>query len=57
MKYDVIFFERHNLLEGLDVMKGEVQQLCDEGWKPQGGIFINQNERGDYQIFQAVIKE
>ena len=57
MQYDVVFFENYDIVEALKMTKEEVNRLSKEGWKPQGGIFVNQNEEGFYQIFQAIIKE
>lgn len=34
-----------------------IEKLADEGHKPQGGIFITRNNRGQETLHQAMVKE
>jgi len=50
MEYDIAF------AEDAKTLKADVEFLCSEGWKPQGGAFYT-DQFGDGLWAQAMIRE
>lgn len=37
-------------------LQKQVEQLCKEGWKPQGGVCVLYESKRNWVAFQAMIK-
>ena len=55
--YKIVFCESTNLSKGIEAITKNVNQLCCNGWKAQGGISTIKTGPDSYKFFQAMIKE
>ena len=56
MEYAVIQTSDPDLYKAIDKLIITVQRLCNEGWKPQGGISIAATKNGRAYASQAMVK-
>ena len=57
MEYKVVSGVSTNIKGAVPGLVNEVQKLIEEGFKPQGGIAISEDESGWVKVCQAMIKE
>lgn len=61
MKYKIIHEFGESLTECIKKLEKEVNELCEAGWEPQGGLFVISKDyeyAGELiEIAQAMIKE
>lgn len=50
MKYTVVFGDTDNLAR-------VVNDLIQDGWEPQGGVFVVDDSMVGYIVFQAMVKK
>ena len=55
--YKIVFCESSNISKGVNTIVNNVNQLCRNGWKVQGGISAIRTGPDSYKFFQAMIKE
>lgn len=55
--YRLVFFEKISIEDGITAIEEKVNELCDDGWQPQGGICVMQNDMGYYNFYQAMIRD
>lgn len=55
--YKVIFCESSNISKGVNAIVNNVNQMCCNGWKVQGGISAIRTGPDSYKFFQTMIKE
>ena len=55
--YQLVFCEKFTIQEGIAAIEEKVNELCDDGWQPQGGICVMQNDMGYYNFYQAMIRD
>lgn len=59
MQYEVVGSYGKFMLDVLEGLKERVNEMCQAGWKPQGGISIaieKQNSPFQYYACQAMVK-
>lgn len=56
MEYSVITTSDPDLYKAIDELVIRVQRLCNEGYKPQGGISIAASKNGWVYASQAMVK-
>ena len=56
MEYEIVHVSGNHPWELCDELKKQVQRLCKDGWKPQGGVTIGANQYGTCTACQAMIK-
>jgi len=56
MEYRVVCGLSNNINGAISGLVNEVQKLIEEGYKPQGGIAISEDEAGGVKVCQAMIK-
>jgi len=56
MQYKVVHWIGHDISDGMEKFESEIEELCEEGWKPQGGISISTSDSGWYDLCQAMVK-
>lgn len=55
--YRIVFCESSNISKGVETVSKNVNQLCANGWKVQGGISTIKTGPDSYKFFQAMIKD
>ena len=55
--YKIVFCERSNISRGVETIVRNVNQLCSNGWRTQGGISTMRTGPDSYKFFQAMIKD
>lgn len=55
--YRIVFCESSNISRGVEGIVKNVNQLCCNGWKVQGGISTIRTGPDSYKFFQAMIKD
>lgn len=55
--YKIVFCESSSISKGVEAVSKNVNQLCKNGWKVQGGISTIRTGPDSYKFFQAMIKE
>ena len=55
--YKVVFCESSNISRGVEAITKNVNQLCCNGWKVQGGISTIRTGPDSYKFYNAMIKE
>jgi len=55
MQYEVVWSFHNDEGKVLEKLTEEVNKLCQEGWKPQGGIFCLKDGTWTY-AYQAMVK-
>lgn len=56
MQYQIVCGQDSDMRYALKGLEKEVKKLCQEGWKPQGGISIASNDYDWYCACQAMVK-
>ena len=57
MQYQVVCGQDSSMRCAMEELEKKVKKLCQEGWKPQGGISIAVNEEHEwYYACQAMVK-
>ena len=55
--YKIVFCESSSISRGVEAIMKNVNQLCSNGWRVQGGIFTMRTGSDSYKFFQAMIKD
>ena len=53
----IVFCESSSISRGVEAIMKNVNQLCSNGWRVQGGISTMRTGPDSYKFFQAMIKD
>ena len=56
MQYEVVYAQGDNMGSTVSELEKEVERLCRNGWKPQGGITITTSPFKMCYACQAMVK-